>query len=270
MKYKIDHDYHIHSFLSRCSKDIEQTNEAILDYAKRNNLNKIVLTNHYWDDAVPGASEWYKNQNFTWLSTALPLPQDDRVRFLFGCEADMNKDFVVGLPENRFNDFDFMIISTTHLHMKGFTISLDASESNEERARLWVERLDSVLAMNFPWKKMGIAHPACPHMNKKSREDYLETLELIPTHDMERIFAQAAKVGVGIELNYSDMSFKDHEADTVLRMFKIAKNQGCKFYCGSDSHRTPDLRRSMQVFERAVEMLGLTENDKFFIDGADY
>ena len=64
MKYIIDHDYHIHSHLSLCSRDPEQTTENILKYAKENKLTTICLTDHYWDSAVPGASNWYQKQDF--------------------------------------------------------------------------------------------------------------------------------------------------------------------------------------------------------------
>jgi len=35
MKFRIDHDYHIQTKLSTCSRDPEQTCEGILHYAKR-------------------------------------------------------------------------------------------------------------------------------------------------------------------------------------------------------------------------------------------
>ena len=82
---------------------------------------------------------------------------------------------------------------------------------------------------------------------------------------MERVFAKAAKVGVGIELNAGDMSFKDGEEDIVLRMFRIAKAMGCKFYCGSDAHTGAELQNVRPWFERAIDDLGLTEDDKFIL-----
>ena len=48
MKFSYDHDLHIHSKISSCSSDPEQTNEAILAYAKKNGLTTICLTDHYW------------------------------------------------------------------------------------------------------------------------------------------------------------------------------------------------------------------------------
>lgn len=45
-----------------------------------------------------------------------------------------------------------------------------------------------------------------------------------------------AEKGVGIELNLDDISFKDSEADIVLRIYRAAKDAGCKFYLGSDAY----------------------------------
>ena len=83
---------------------------------------------------------------------------------------------------------------------------------------------------------------------------------------MSKPYAKAAEVGLGIELNQGDMRFKSDEADTVLRMFRIAKHQGCKFYLGSDAHHPRDFEDSREVFERAVDVLGLEEKDKFLIE----
>ena len=265
MKFRVDHDYHIHSNLSTCSKSAEQTPERILRYARENGLVEICLTNHYWDGAIPCSSGFYRPQDFEHISLAKPLPLADGVEFLFGCECDMDKNMLLGIPGARFDDFDFVIIPTTHLHMTGFTISPEDAESSEGRARVWVERLDAVLGMDLPFGKIGLAHLACPHIDKRSRADYIKTLSLIPDADMERLFARAAKLGVGIELNQSDMSFSDEEADTVLRPFRIAKRCGCKFYLGSDAHRPSTFDGTRAVFERAIELLGLTEDDRFRI-----
>ena len=265
MKFKIDHDYHIHSKLSLCSGDEEQTAERILKYAIDNGLSEICVTDHYWDSAVPGASAWYKPQNFDRISSIKPLPGEDGVEFLFGCETDMDKFFTVGVPKERFDDFDFIIIPTTHMHMTGFTITEEDAKSNEACARLWVERLDALLSMPLPFYKVGIAHPVCSLINRKSRGDYLETLSLIPDADMERIFTKAAGLGVGIELNQSDMLFSDGEADVVLRPFRKALACGCRFYLGSDAHHPKDFLKTKAIFESAVDLLGLSEDDKFRI-----
>ena len=265
MRFKVDHDYHIHSKLSSCSRDPEQTNENILAYAKKNGLNKICLADHYWDSAVEGASGWYRPQNFDHLSLAKPLPQGENIEFLFGCECEMDKFFTIGIPPERYEDFDFIIIPTTHLHMSGFTIDDCDKDSNKRRAELWVKRFEALLDSPLPFGKVGIAHPACSLINHKSRQDFLDTLSLISDEDMERLFKRTADEGLGIELNQSDMSFSDDEADIVLRPFRIAKKCGCKFYLGSDSHHPKDFVNAKEIFERAVTLLELSEDDKFHI-----
>lgn len=267
MRFIFDHDYHLHSELSSCSQDPEQTPARILQYAKDYGLKTICITDHYWDSAVPGASKWYQPQNFEHISKSKPLPEADGIRFLFGCETDFDRHHTVGVPKERFDDFDFIIIPTTHLHMKNFTISEEDIVSVEAKAALWVTRMEALLAMDLPFRKIGIAHPACCLLHRTPRQEYLRLLDLIPEADMVRIFTKAAELGVGIELNRDDMKFTDEEADTVLRMFRIAKQCGCKFYCGSDAHQPVGLEEAKALFERAIDYLGLTEDDKFHIAG---
>ena len=97
MKFQIDHDYHIHSFLSDCSRDPEQNPQRILRYAEENGLRDICLTDHGWDASVSGASDWYRRQPLEHIRRALPLPQSDTVRFHFGCETDMDKHLMIGM-----------------------------------------------------------------------------------------------------------------------------------------------------------------------------
>lgn len=265
MKFRFDHDYHIHSRISSCSRDPEQSAERILKYAKDYGLTQVCVTDHYWDSAVEGASGWYKPQNFEHISQIKPLPFDGEVEFLFGCETELDKHFNLGIPKERYDDFDIIIIPTTHMHMTGFTVSEEDAASNERRAALWVERMRAVLDMELPFHKVGLAHPVCNLINHKSREDYLETLSMISDEDMRLVFTRAADLGCGIEINQYDMRFTDEEADIVLRPYRIAKACGCKFYLASDAHHPDTFEVCRAAFERAIDMLGLMEEDKFRI-----
>lgn len=265
MKFQIDHDYHIHSMRSLCSEDPAQTTDAILQYARNNGLRRICLTDHYWDESVGGERTYdYTVQTYPYLCESLPLPQHESVEFFFGCETDLRKDLVLGIPPSRYDDFSFIVIPTTHLHMEDdFCLRPEDGATNESRARVWEKRLDTVLHMDLPFHKVGIAHLACPLMQTKSRADYLETLSLISQDDMVRLFTRAAEVGCGIELNQGDMMFSDDEADTVLRMFRVAKDCGCKFYLASDAHHPRDFQNVRAIFARAIDLLDLQESDKF-------
>lgn len=161
MRYVFDNDLHIHSKISLCSGDPEQTSMRILEYAKENSLKTICLTDHFWDENVqPPMSQWYAKQDYNHISAALPLPKAEGIRFLFGCETEMDMNMRLGLSKERFSDF---------------------------------------------------------------------------------------------------------EADTILRPYKIARDAGCKFYMGSDAHHPKELDNAKEIFERAIDLLGLTENEKFSI-----
>lgn len=270
MKFKIDHDLHIHSHLSLCSNDSAQNTSRILEYAKNAGLSKICLTDHFWDATVSGGeTDFYIRQNLEHIRQALPLPSYEGVEFLFGAETDMDRFCTMGVSLPCFDNFDFVIIPTTHLHMVGFTITPEDAQSNRRIAELWVERLDQLLDQPLPFGKIGIAHLACSLINNRSRADYVETLSMIPDEDMERVFTKAARVGCGIELNRFDVAAPDEEVDTVFRMFRIAKACGCKFYLGGDAHHPKSLESAIPVFRRAIDLLDLTEEDKFHIQGKE-
>ena len=272
MKYIVDNDLHIHSQLSSCSQDAEQNNERILRYAEENGLHTVCLTDHFWDTAVKPAFACYVGQDYEHICKAKPLPQSDKVRFLFGCETELDCELTVGVAKEKFELFDFIVIPTTHFAMPRYTITEEQSLTLENRVNAWVKRLEAVLSMPLPFEKVGLAHLVCPLLARLNfetppfpRETYLEILEMLPEEEMKRLFTKAAKLGVGIELNSDDMKFADHEANTVLRPFHIAKACGCKFYCGSDAHHPAALDAAKPIFERAVELLGLQEEDKFIL-----
>ena len=262
-RFKFNSDLHIHSKISSCSNDERQSKEKILEYAKQNNLKKICLTDHFWDDAVEGgAGSWYEKQNFEHIAAALPLPQEDSIEFLFGCETEMDKFFTLGISKERFDEFDFVIVPTTHMHFMNFTIASE-DDTFERRAKLWVERFDALLNMDLPFHKMGLAHITCSLIARK-REDYLEVLKLIPESEMERLFKKAAEVGIGIEINSSALNFEsEEEAEIAIKPYKIAKKYGCKFYTGSDAHHPEQFEIAESVIGRIIDMLDLTEDDKF-------
>ncbi len=273
MRYLIDHDMHIHSYLSLCSTHGRQVPQAMLDYALRDGLSTIVLTDHYWDERVPGASFngpyesgtaiWYAMQNTARTDLALPLPQAEGVRFLYGCETEMTKDLRIGISTEEMKRRDFIIIPTTHLHMPGFTRER-GDFSEQVHADLWVQRFDALLEMDLPFHKIGVAHLTCSLLSPaKTAESTLKTLSLIKDEDMKHLFAKAAKLGVGIELNMSNWEVAEENISETMRPYRIAAECGCKFYLGSDAHSPSALTLINPA--KMVERLGLEEDQKFKI-----
>ena len=266
MTYVIDHDYHIHSKLSLCSNDPAQTTERMLQYAQQCGLTSLCLTDHFWDEAIPGAlGEFYQKQTVAYIRQALPLPQGEGVRFLFGGECDVDRFGHVTVTRETCDAMDFIVVPTTHMHLGGQAFPQGETRTPAERAALWVERFDALLNSDLPLYKMGVAHLACSLMNNTSHENYLETMTLIPSEEMYRLFKKAAEVGLGIEINAYDMRYSPEEEDVVLRMFRIAKECGCKFYLGSDAHHPNNLEEAIPFFQKAIDALGLQESDKYHI-----
>ncbi|MBQ8510010.1 MAG: PHP domain-containing protein [Clostridia bacterium] len=261
MRYIFDHDLHIHSHISLCSNDPAQTNEAILQYAVDNKLNTICLTDHYWDETVPGGfTDFYKQQDTAHIRQALPLPQAEGVRFLFGCETDLDKNCTLGISPEAMKDMAFIIIPTTHLHMNGFTCRGD--EGIDERRALWSSRFDAVLDMKLPFEKVGIAHLTC---ELHCRGHMPELLAGIPDEEYSRLFRKAADRGIGVELNFNSLALTDETKDAILNPYRIAKAEGCKFYFGSDAHHPAGLAREKANAENIIDLLELTEADKWVL-----
>ncbi len=266
MSFRIDHDYHIHSVLSACSNDPEQSTQNILQYALDNQLNTLVLTDHYWDNTVPGASDWYKPQDFAWISQAKPLPQHETCRFLFGCETDMNYSGVIGVPESRFDDFDFIIIPTTHLHMPGFAYLAEDGDTVEKRAAVFTRRFEQFLQLNVPYHKVGLAHITCPLIMPEN-DQYVKVLNCVTDATFAELFSGCAEKGCGVEINLPLRQLTDEAIrESCLRPYRIAREQGCKFYVGSDSHHPDGFVGVCDKFRLAAEILGLTEDDQFVLE----
>lgn len=264
MRYIADHDLHIHSQLSSCSSDPDQTPQALLRYAQENGLKHICLTDHFWDPLVPGASDWYKPQDLDHITQSLPLPQAEGIRFDFGAETDMDQYGTIGIDRKTLDRLDFLIIPTTHLHMGGFTI--DRNAGTEERAKAWVKRFGILLDAGLPFHKIGIAHLTCEliHRDPADPFSHLKVLNRIPEADCLRLFRRAERAGLGIELNFPIRDCPPGDArESLLRPYRIARRAGCRFYLGSDAHHPAELTKAKENFEQIIDTLGLTEEEKF-------
>ena len=112
MRFEPDHDFHIHTKLSFCSNDPEQSTENILKYGEKNGFKTLCFTDHMWDTArIPTDHHFYKNQTYEYICGSLPLPESDKVKLFFGCETDLNSDMVLGVSPEVMDKLDFIIIA---------------------------------------------------------------------------------------------------------------------------------------------------------------
>ena len=262
MKFCYDHDLHIHSTLSVCGNDPEQTPERILAYAKENRLHTVCLTDHFWDEALPINSGFYRAQSLAHIKSALPLPTSRDVRFLFGCETEMDAHGVIGIAPEHYGLFDFIIVPTTHMHMGELVVAEADYRTAGARAEVWIRRIDTLLSSDLPLSRVGLAHLTTSLLLRGDRDGWLAILDALDEGEMRRVFKRAAALGVGIELNMDLYQLTDKTAPTVLRPYRIAHECGCKFYIGLDVHKAHEWPEAPQMAANMLDRLELSEDDK--------
>ena len=259
MNFPIDHDLHCHSHLSSCSADPAQTTEAMLAHAKAHGFKTICVTDHFWDSPVPGPSGWYAPQNFDHVCKNLPLPKDDDVRFLFGCETEFCGGKKLAIAPEHYDAFDFIVIPPNHFHMRGF-VRPTSYDTEEKVAGLLVERLEQLQAFDLPWRKVGIAHIV-------SRLTFSEgepgkVFQLIDEKRFRAAMLFFADHGTGIEVNIANFQpSRRKEGEAMRRLYRFAKDEGCKFYLASDAHHPDEMDFMADHAPEICEFLGLTADD---------
>lgn len=263
-RFLCDHDLHAHTLLSSCCHDERQTAEAIIQHAIDNHYSVQCITDHLWDPAVPGGSPWYQPQNIDHVRRLLPLPQSTEVRVVFGCETEFCGGETLGLKPEHFSQFQFVIIPPNHFHMVDFVRPAHI-ETPEQTAELFCKRLEEISCLPIPFHKVGIAHMTTGLIYKgKNKYDVIECINRERFFDIMRTFAQK---GAGIELNgacFKRDIWQAHE-EIELRLYRIAKDAGCKFYLGTDAHSIDTLDRITHILPEVVQRLQLNENDRYHI-----
>ena len=88
-------------------------------------------------------------------------------------------------------------------------------------------------------------------------------IDMISDDVFQRLFEKTSRKGIAFEINVSSMRNKtadEIETCSLIRMFKIAKECGCKFILGSDAHTNED-HSSYSNADMVAELLDLKERD---------
>ena len=269
MKFQVNHDLHCHSTLSSCCGDKNQTIQAIYDRAVRQGLETQCITDHLWDNAVPEPSKWYAPQDIDHVKQgkaeleAILAERSGGPRMVFGCETEYCGGGKLGLSRGNFDEFDFVIIPPNHFHMINFTRD-EKINTEEAIAELFVQRLEELTELDLPWEKVGIAHLNCSLVFREG--DPCKVYAIMDEARLKKVFDFLAARGAGIEINTScfGTGWREKEEEQ-LRLFKIARDCGCKFYIGSDAHSLKGMENMMEVAREVVDLLELTEEQRYLI-----
>lgn len=256
----VDHDLHVHTFLSTCCSDPQATPEKILARAAEVGLRTVGFADHMWDRRVPGASEWYRPQSYEHIRRIREhLPADTRgVRVLVGCETEYCGRGKVGISPEVAEQLDFVLVPMSHLHMRGFTTPpwvLTSQEVADKMVRLFNEVVELETAT-------GIAHPFLPLGYKIHTE---RILSLISDNQFADCFGRAAERGISLEITTSFFpslggGSNDFRDETFGRVLSLAKQAGCVFHFASDAHGLARIGRVLEL-EPYLRTLGITRED---------
>ena len=262
--FPLNHDLHCHSNLSLCSNDPNCTPEAVYKLARDMGYDTICLTDHLWDAEIPGPNGFYRVQDIEHVLQGKPAANVPGIRCLFGCETDYACGGRLGLTKEHFDLFDFVVIPPNHMHFKGMIRPLDVTTPGQ-MAELFTCRLEEISQLDIPMEKVGIAHLTCSLLY--SEGSICEVIRLMDGERLKVAFERFARRGAGIELNAQSFKTMEEDPEATLRLYRIAKEAGCKFYCSSDAHSIEEYAYTAQYLPPIVEALGLTEDDRYVIPG---
>ncbi|MCK5811922.1 MAG: hypothetical protein KAG94_03435 [Clostridiales bacterium] len=258
---KIDHDGHMHTYLSFCCHDEKCIPTNILKKASQTGIKIVNFTDHLWERGMPGTTEPYKtDQDIDHIMQIKKMMPKDTfgVKALISCETDYLGDGHIGLSKESASMFDFVLAPTNHsltdyYKDKGITQTKDISKNLLQRFR-------EVLTFDVA---NGIAHPFLP-LGYFDRGD--EILNSMEASELRECFHMAREKGVSIELNTDTFATnwnRNTDAFTnssYMRIYHIAKEANSLFHFASDAHSIEDmdLLGKMQPF---VDELGIEKSD---------
>lgn len=256
---KVTHDFHIHTNLSLCAEQ-DTTVAYYVRRAEEIGLKKLGFANHFWDENIAGANDFYVVQNLAHveqLKAALAKVKSDTVTTYFGCEVEYDAVHQgPSITEAVAERFDYVLVPNSHTHMvmpKGY------SESFRRHADFMVQAYENIINSSVSRYITAMAHPFeavnCPH--------YSNLIDMISDDRFKYLFDATAKKNIAVEINignYHEMEDQDIINCSQIRMFRLAKECGCKFIFGSDAHN----RRRHDSYghtEVLADILELKEDD---------
>lgn len=272
---KITCDLHAHTHLSVCGQD-SATIARYVETASGFGLTAVGIADHMWDAAIPLTPEmrisqsagpdgncvidWYKLQNVEHCREILAeiVGTDTKgVRFLFGGEVDYAKGRGAAITEENAQKFDFMIVPNSHTH---HLMDKRWETEPQKHADFMLQATLEICTGPVSRYVTSLAHPfdavCCPI-------PLWRIVEKITDSQLGEVFGAARERGIAAEINgscFDGMSAEQIRESAMYRILCAARDVGCRFTFGSDSH-TGDGRESLRQAALAAELMGLTEED---------
>lgn len=254
-------DLHVHTNLSLCAPR-HSTLAAQLLAAKECGITTLGISNHCWDSSFPGASSWYLTQDVDHVQEIrkeiAALDDDYGIRILVGAEIEAS-GFLALSPKNA-DKFDYILISASHTHMEELMVGYRNETADDVRLILVERFLKTVAEAADLGVPATVCHPFHPLGHSIGTE--AEALDGITDKMLAEILSFAAKRGVGIEAHWQTMhdGGKDGKiAPYSARFLRIAREVGCRFTLGSDSHDPGNLGARNVEMRELARQAGITD-----------
>lgn len=258
-----DHDLHVHTGLSACCGDKENQRPAhLLALAADLGRTTIGFADHLWMNPEVAASDWYRPQD---ERQVVRLREDLRavatdVRVLVGCEADTVAPGRFSITRAFAETVDFVGLSCSHFHMKGF---VQQPADSTPRA-LGVHLLAFFRSAVASGLATTIVHPFKPIGFDAL---YDRALAALADAELADALGLAAQQGVALEITPSFLPSGDAGSpgaawslETPRRVLELARAAGCRFTLGSDAHTPQGLAR-LDALAPLCQALALTADD---------
>lgn len=135
---QVKHDIHNHTLLSLCCYDPVATVDAFARRAKELGHTNFGVSNHLWDEKVPGPSHWYHMQmiNYGLEGARAAMPALPGIRLIVGTETEYcGMSDNLGMLAETAKQFDYVLVPHTHVHMRNFVIP-EMDDIRSKRAEL--------------------------------------------------------------------------------------------------------------------------------------
>ena len=235
----ITEDLHLHTYLSKCAKNGGHARDYVAQ-AQSEGLSVIAFTDHMWDSAVPGASDWYKPQDMAHIgqlrAELAELPAGP-VRVLFGCETECDKNGVVGITQEAASRLDILLVPNSHTHMLDFVMPREYNGIPDKHGAFMVRHFMDIIRSPVARYITAIPHPFAAVGKSASEKE--EILASISDAAFAECFAAAREMDIALELNTSVFAcIPEQQLRTgeFARMYMIAREAGCRFTFGTDAH----------------------------------
>lgn len=232
-------DYHVHTNLSLCAPETTMPSDYI-EACRDEGITTIGFSNHiYYPDMVKNMHTDVKTGAEYALKIKDQLSEFDShndIKVLVGAEIETVYGMEPSMSYEEARNFDYVLLAASHImNLPGYYDTEEYMEAPKLRERT-LERFEYACSLKYP-VPVGICHPLYAICSPCQQE----TVDGISDKDLSDCFSLAAKNGISIEVHacvFRRGTALDESglSPSYLRFLRVAKECGCSFHMGSDTH----------------------------------